>query len=220
MIGCGMKKRVTIILVGLPVALILGFIGYCYFIFVAFENRESHNGVGYSAFYKSIRKHVQSGPHHLSDMRSYEGTWWFTVTDPSANSYDITLSRHSFVDARDMQSLQRGGLSVQRINSKDLVCENNFDETVRASVIVSGLGVSKDTPTSLNALVDKVGPLLSEYGDSLPITYGVAEGEVEAGPEWLSIPLERCRAASENLEPPTSVTCRLVESATGEIAIN
>jgi len=219
-----MKKRFAIILVGLPVALILGFVGYCHFIFVAFENRESHNGVGYSAFRKSITKHVKSGPNRLTDMRSYEGTWWFTITAPDSQSYNVTIGRESYVDARDMQSLKGFRLSIKQIKGEDLICENNFGETVHTNISLSDLGVSESTPSSLNAVIDDISPLVSRFAESLPHNLTVSKGQLRSAPEWLKIPLKRysgdCGTASETLEPPTSVTCRLVVSKTGEIAIN
>ncbi len=211
-----MKIRYIIALIGVPLILVVGFFLWVSWIFVVFEHRENHNGVGYNAFRKSILNHVKGGPHRLSDMTMYEGTWWFTLTDPSSNSYRVTLGRDNFMDARDMLSLKRGHFEIQKINAHTILCENNFGEPVRVGVKLADFNVSEEAPSSLNRVITNLSPKVIEFRNSLPLTFGVVGNDLSRPPTWLRINLNRsascCGAISKPLEPPTSVTCYLDKS--------
>lgn len=209
------KKRHTFIFIGIPLVLLCGFIWYVRLIYVAFEHRENHNGVGYNAFSKSIKNHVKSGPNSLNDLSMYEGTWWFTVTDEMSSSYKVRIGRESFSDPRNMNSLKSQYLSVESINGQALECVNNFDEAVSVGISSLESPYMDEGLISLNVMIDRHTRPLSAFGEQLPISYEINEGQVLNAPEWLDFNVKRCctggfhNKTAVELEPPTSLICQL-----------
>lgn len=207
------KKIYIFVLVGVPVFLIVGVFWFAHWVFVEFEHREDHNGVGWSAFSQSLRKHVEGGPYTISDFGHYEGSVNFTVTDEQKNSYHIWTSRSAYSDARDMNSLQRAGLRLTKIGSVSLVCQNNFGEEIQVFVTRQDLGLSVQKPESLNAMLEMSGQVILPFAESLPQTYSISEGKVVDLPKGLSVNVERnsncCSQTQLLMEPATSVSCQL-----------
>jgi hypothetical protein len=209
-----MKKRYILAVIGATVLLVAGLFGFAHWFFIPFENRDSHNGVGYGAFHKSILHHVKQGPNSLSDLKSYEGTWWFVLTDKSTQKYNVTLSRQNYADPRDMETLKSGSFYIKAIGDKKLQCQNNFGENVRVSLSVSDLVAVDGSLTSLNDAVSRFGPKVVEFGESLPQTYSVIEGGLKPNPELLSLNFKRCasRCGAHSEEDVVSIKCELTHT--------
>lgn len=210
-----MKNKLLLIFFGALLTLTGGFFWFAHWIFVSFEHREDYNGVGWSAFAQSVRKHVDDGPHMISDFGHYEGSVNFTVTDDRENAYKVWTSRSSYLDARDMQTLKHSFLNIIKIGGQNLVCQNNFDEKVYAVINRENSLVLNQTSMSLNDVVKAYKPLAGIFGESLPTTYSISEGKVADVPDWLSIDAERgsscCNNAIKPPKPVTSILCRLNE---------
>ncbi|MEP3655851.1 MAG: hypothetical protein ABJO36_13240 [Litorimonas sp.] len=210
-----MKTRYTIAIVGAPLILLAGFFFWLYWISIAFEHRENYNGVGYNAFRKSIIHHVKQGPNRLSDMRSYEGTWWFTLRDQTSHSYSVTLGRDAFVDARQMSTLKYGRFVLNQIAGQELLCENNYGESKSVLLELENLGVSEHQPSSMNALLVGISRQVTNFGETLPMSFEIDGNQLEGFPDWLQIDIERhssdCGDDNKLLEPPTFITCRLIQ---------
>lgn len=208
-----MKKRSIAIVIGIPLALLGGFFVFLHFIFVEFEHREDHNGVGWSKFTSSIRKHVEQGPYQLSDLSMYEGGVWFNITDTNNSVFGVSTSRGNYADARDVNSLKSQYLSIKSVNGRELECVNNFGEGVRVSISSQQSPFTEVGLTSLNSIIESHSAPLSGYGDNLPKSYDVSDGVVLNKPEWLDFDTTRsggcCCEDSGKSEIPISVSCEL-----------
>jgi len=209
------KKRYTFILIGIPIIILLGLFWVSHLIFVGFEYREDHNGVGWSKFASSIRKHIKNGPNKLIDLSHYEGKVWFDVIDTNNNTYQIWTTRSSYADARNMNSLKSQYLSVESINGQALECLNNFGEAVSVGISSLESPYMDEGLTSPNVVIDRHTTPLSAFGEQLPISYEINEGQILNAPEWLDFQTKRsggcgcdCKEAVV-LEPPTLVSCQL-----------
>jgi len=184
--------------------------------FVGFEHREDHNGVGWSKFANSIRHHIKNGPNELGELSHYEGKVSFEVIDTNRNKFQIFTTRSSYADARDMTTLKSEYLSIKSINGQVLTCLNNFGESVSVGIQSSESPLMNEGLTSLNGMISRHAATLSAYGEALPMSYKIINDEVSDVPEWLDFNAKRCCSAgccngkrSDELEPPTAVTCQL-----------
>ena len=162
-----------------------------HFIMVGFEYRENHNGVGWRKFAKSVRQHINQGPHELIGLSHYEGKVSLEVLDLSKNVVRAQTSRGSYEDPRDMNTLKYKNLSVLSINGQVLDCANNFGESVHTRVSFGKDSLIATGLTSLNATITQHEIPLSNFGKQLPETFEVVDGEVLNFPNWLNIDTKR-----------------------------
>ena len=206
-------KKILLIVFGVILIFTVGLFWFFHWVFVGFEYREDHNGVGWSAFAQSVRKHVKSGPYEVNEFGHYEGKVYFTVTDDEKNDYHLFTSRGAYSDARNMHTLKSAKLRVKKINGQNLVCNNNFGEDVFPFISRENLLLSNETPNSLNEMLEASRPVVSSFGVSLPQSYSVLEGKVVGIPEGFLVNVERhsncCSKGKLELEPAASISCRL-----------
>ena len=205
-------KKFLLVFIGICLTLTVGLFWLAHWVFLPFEHREDFNGVGWSAFASSIRKHLNEGEYTISDFGYYEGWVNFEVTDSQKNFYHISTSRRAYLDARNMQTLKSADLRVIRIGDLSLVCKNNHGEDVWLYVSRKRLGLSGELPRSLNEMLEMSGPVVSSFGKSLPRAYNTSEGKLIDLPDGLSMKTVRnpsCCSQNKGVEEaPTSITCQ------------
>ena len=114
-----------------------------------------------------------------------------------------------------MHTLESAKLRVKKVSGQSLVCKNNFGEDEHLFVSRDKLLLSNEVPDSINKMIEASGPLVSAFGDTLPMTYMVLDGKVTDVPDWVFVDIKRtpgcCSGNIKDASPVISISCRLMD---------
>jgi len=108
--------------------------------FVGFEHREDHNGVGWRQFAQSLKKHVNSTDFHATDFAHYEGKVSFGELKSKNRSIRLGMfTRASFENPRDVNTLKHA--TIYQIGGKSISCTDSLGHEHNSSISIWNMGL-------------------------------------------------------------------------------
>lgn len=173
--------------------------------FVSFEHRDDHNGVGWAKFAKSIKKHIESTEFEIIDFGHYEGKVYFDELRSGNKSIKFGMfTRGSYSDPRDMQTLKHA--RINNIGGYSVSCVDDLEHEIHTSISI----LSDNAHTKFSSIkdiltaYDSIESLVTNYEDS---TYLVKDEKVVDAPSWLYINAKHHCSNSEH--EVQALTCKV-----------
>lgn len=170
--------------------LIIGGAAFMYFLhwmFISFEHRESHNGVGWSQFTSSLKKEVKNAGFQRTNSTIYEGSIWLnelTSGDKSITMYG-SLGRRSYKDARDLNTLKYA--YVNNIGGWVINCTDDLDHSLQTPIKPFDMEVEEQgtTLSSITDILDNYELIRQKVMQYEGGTYPVSDDTVSELPKWI-----------------------------------
>lgn len=194
-----MKKKVLIFSLVLTLALISGFFYLLHLMFVGFEHRDAHNGVGWTQFSRSLKKEIKAAGFQASDFGHYEGAVWFGTLVNEQQSITLGMfTRSNYEDPRDLNTLKRG--IIYNIGDKSISCFDDFEhkQTATISVLNMKLGNVEKPVSSITDILDNYADIDDVVANFANHTYLADNGEIIDLPKWLHVNVEHNNCRGEN----------------------
>ena len=197
-----MRKLTKIFLVASAIIFISFFACFYYIIFIAWEDRADHNGVGWRQFRTSLEQQLEQSEFTPEKVSSYEGSVWLGELISGNKSIEFgAFTRADFDDARDLNTLRRA--NIYQINRKQIYCEDDFGHDSIASISLFKIPFSNPSMVDTSSIPE----ILSRYDEISKFvlhyeieTYIVENGKPIGMPDWLYVSTDHSDYCSESHE--------------------
>lgn len=205
------KKFVVALLA--PFILVVAFLCFIFFISFGFENKEQHNGVGWHAFSKNLKKHIESTDFQITEFGKYDGKIWFGDLVSGHRSIQFGMfTRGNFEDPRNLQTLKQ--VWLVQIGDESISCTDNDGRFLNTSASIwkmdLGIEPGRTSIAKILEMYDPIKQIVSSYEGG---TYQVIEGEVQALPDWMLVDLSNacCSKSRGEVYAVEQVKCFVAE---------
>ena len=175
--------------------------------FLGFEHRDKHNGVGWAQFSKSLKKHIEGTDFHPTNFGHYEGRVSFGELKSANRSIKLGMfTRASYANPQDLQTLKHA--TINEVGGKSISCVDLQGHPKHAYISVWNMSVAENNikTTSIAEILnsyDFIEEIVANYEGG---TYPVYDKTAEGLPSWIYIDL-RGHSCGEKTHVVKQISC-------------